>query len=103
MLKDGKLNAYWILCNNNLQTAPNTNNETYPGYRNPANSRGLGCLSDRDHDRRRPDPSRRHVGGKGRRLRQRRAAHAHVASARRCAGEARLTTHQISWRAGAAV
>src|SRR5215211_187070 len=37
MLKDGKLNAYWILCNNNLQTAPNTNNETYPGYRNPAN------------------------------------------------------------------
>ena len=37
MLKDGKLNAYWIMCNNNLQTAPNTNNETYPGYRNPAN------------------------------------------------------------------
>ncbi|CAH2601812.1 periplasmic nitrate reductase subunit NapA [Rhodovastum atsumiense] len=37
MLKDGRLNAYWIQCNNNLQTAPNTNNETYPGYRNPAN------------------------------------------------------------------
>src|SRR6188474_1013054 len=37
MLKDGKLNAYWIMCNNNLQTAPNTNNETYPGYRNSAN------------------------------------------------------------------
>jgi nitrate reductase NapA len=37
MLKDGKLNAYWIQCNNNLQTAPNTNNETYPGYRNPDN------------------------------------------------------------------
>jgi nitrate reductase NapA len=37
MLKDGKLNAYWISTNNNLQTAPNTNNETYPGYRNPAN------------------------------------------------------------------
>jgi nitrate reductase NapA len=37
MLKDGKLNAYWIMCNNNLQTAPNTNTETYPGYRNPAN------------------------------------------------------------------
>lgn len=37
MLKDGKLNAYWIMCNNNLQTAPNTNNETYPGYRNPQN------------------------------------------------------------------
>jgi nitrate reductase (cytochrome) len=37
MLKDGKLNAYWIMCNNNLQTAPNTTNETYPGYRNPLN------------------------------------------------------------------
>jgi nitrate reductase NapA len=37
MLRDGKLNAYWIMCNNNLQTAPNTTNETYPGYRNPAN------------------------------------------------------------------
>ena len=37
MLKDGKLNAYWIMCNNNLQTAPNTSNETYPGYRNPLN------------------------------------------------------------------
>ncbi|WP_448188254.1 periplasmic nitrate reductase subunit alpha [Azospirillum sp. sgz301742] len=37
MLKDGKLNAYWIQVNNNLQTAPNTGQETYPGYRNPAN------------------------------------------------------------------
>jgi nitrate reductase NapA len=37
MLRDGKLNAYWIMCNNNLQTAPNTANETYPGYRNPEN------------------------------------------------------------------
>ncbi|MHB2169343.1 nitrate reductase catalytic subunit NapA [Alsobacter sp. R-9] len=37
MLKDGKLNAYWIMCTNNLQTAPNTTQETYPGYRNPAN------------------------------------------------------------------
>src|SRR5205807_5893958 len=37
MLKDGKLNAYWITTNNNLRTAPNTNNETYPGYRNPQN------------------------------------------------------------------
>ncbi len=35
MLKDGKLNVYWQLCTNNLQTAPNTNNETYRGYRNP--------------------------------------------------------------------
>ncbi|HEY0835079.1 MAG TPA: periplasmic nitrate reductase subunit alpha [Azospirillum sp.] len=37
MLKDGKLNCYWISTNNNLQTAANTANETYPGYRNPAN------------------------------------------------------------------
>ncbi|VAW03038.1 Periplasmic nitrate reductase [hydrothermal vent metagenome] len=37
MLKDGKLNAYWVMCNNNMQAAPNMNEETYPGYRNPAN------------------------------------------------------------------
>ena len=37
MLKDGKLNAYWIQVNNNLQAAANINGETYPGYRNPDN------------------------------------------------------------------
>jgi nitrate reductase NapA len=37
MLKDGKLNAYWIQVNNNLQAAPNCDNETYVGYRNPDN------------------------------------------------------------------
>ena len=37
MLKDGKLNAYWVQCNNNMQAAPNLNEETYPGYRNPDN------------------------------------------------------------------
>ncbi|ODT08799.1 MAG: nitrate reductase catalytic subunit [Kaistia sp. SCN 65-12] len=37
MLKDGKLNFYWIQVNNNLQAAPNDSNETYPGYRNPDN------------------------------------------------------------------
>lgn len=37
MLKDGKLNAYWITTNNNLQAAPNSANETYLGYRNPEN------------------------------------------------------------------
>jgi len=35
MLKDGKLNAYWVMCNNNMQTGPNMNEEAYPGYRNP--------------------------------------------------------------------
>ncbi|WP_026958996.1 nitrate reductase catalytic subunit NapA [Aliagarivorans taiwanensis] len=37
MLKDGKLNAYWVMCNNNMQAAPNINEESLPGYRNPAN------------------------------------------------------------------
>jgi nitrate reductase NapA len=37
MLKDGKLNAYWVQCTNNMQCAPNTNQEGYPGYRNPDN------------------------------------------------------------------
>ncbi|MCW2282263.1 nitrate reductase NapA [Rhodoblastus acidophilus] len=37
MLKDGKLNAYWVLCTNNMQTGANMDGETYPGYRNPDN------------------------------------------------------------------
>jgi nitrate reductase (cytochrome) len=37
MLRDGKLNFYWIQVNNNLQAAPNISQETYPGYRNPEN------------------------------------------------------------------
>jgi nitrate reductase NapA len=37
MLRDGKINAYWVLCNNNMQAAPNMNEETFPGYRNPDN------------------------------------------------------------------
>lgn len=37
MLKDGKLNFYWVQVNNNVQAAPNTSNETYLGYRNPDN------------------------------------------------------------------
>ena len=37
MLKDGKINAYWVMCNNNMQAAANLNNEGYPGYRNPDN------------------------------------------------------------------
>ncbi|MDH5711438.1 MAG: nitrate reductase catalytic subunit NapA [Gammaproteobacteria bacterium] len=37
MLKDGKLNAYWVQCNNNMQAAANMNEEGFPGYRNPAN------------------------------------------------------------------
>ena len=37
MLKDGKLNAYWVQCNNNMQAGANLNEETLPGYRNPKN------------------------------------------------------------------
>jgi len=37
MLKDGKINAYWIQCNNNMQAGPNVMQEILPGYRNPAN------------------------------------------------------------------
>jgi nitrate reductase NapA len=37
MLKDGKLNAYWVQVNNNMQAAANLNEEGLPGYRNPEN------------------------------------------------------------------
>ncbi len=37
MLKDGKLNCYWVQVNNNMQAAANMMGEGLPGYRNPAN------------------------------------------------------------------
>lgn len=37
MLNDGVLNAYWVMCNNNMQAGPNINTERLPGYRNPEN------------------------------------------------------------------
>jgi nitrate reductase NapA len=36
-LKDGKINAYWVQVNNNVQAAANLVEETLPGYRNPDN------------------------------------------------------------------
>ncbi len=36
-MKDGEMNCYWQQCNNNLQAAPNMNDEGYPGWRNPDN------------------------------------------------------------------
>lgn len=36
-LKDGKINAYWVMVNNNAQAAANINEELIPGYRNPDN------------------------------------------------------------------
>ena len=37
MLHDGKLNCFWVQCNNNMQAAANMNEESYPGWRNPDN------------------------------------------------------------------
>ena len=37
MLKDGKLNCYWVQVNNNMQAAANMMGEGLPGYRNPEN------------------------------------------------------------------
>ncbi len=37
MLKDGKLNCYWVQVNNNIQAAANMMGEGLPGYRNPDN------------------------------------------------------------------
>jgi nitrate reductase (cytochrome) len=37
MLKDGKLNVYWVQVNNNMQAAANMMGEGLPGYRNPEN------------------------------------------------------------------
>ena len=83
MLRDGLLNAYWVQVNNNLQAAANTNEEAYPGYRNPEN---FIVVSDAyptvTGAGRRPGAAERDVGGEGRRLRQRRAAHPVLAPAR---------------------
>jgi len=37
MLKDGKINCYWVQVNNNMQAAANMMGEGLPGYRNPEN------------------------------------------------------------------
>ncbi len=36
-LNDGKMNCFWVMCNNNLQVAANFNDESLPGWRNPDN------------------------------------------------------------------
>ncbi|WP_343627700.1 periplasmic nitrate reductase subunit alpha [Roseateles sp.] len=36
-LKDGALNFYWVMVNNNMQAGANLTQEGYPGYRNPEN------------------------------------------------------------------
>ena len=86
MLQDGKLNFYWIQVNNNLQAAPNSTQETYPGYRNPENfivvSDAYPTVTAMAADL---HPAGSDVGREGRRLRQCRAADAFLAPARECA------------------
>ncbi|QNK33749.1 nitrate reductase catalytic subunit NapA [Serratia sp. JUb9] len=36
-LKDGTLNAYWVMCNNNMQAGPSINEERMPGWRDARN------------------------------------------------------------------
>ena len=91
MLKDGKLNFYWIQVNNNLQAAPNSSQRNLS--RLPQSRefhRRLGRLSDRHRDGGRSHPAGSDVGRKGRRLRQRGAAHACLAPARQRAGRGAL-------------
>ena len=91
MLKDGVINAYWVQVNNNLQAAANLNEEGFPGYRNPDNfivvSEAYPTVTAQAADL---DPADRDVGGEGGRLRQRRAAHAVLAPARRRPGRVAL-------------
>ena len=95
MLRDGKLNAYWIMCNNNLQTAPNTDNETYPGYRNPVNfvvvSDPYPTVTAMAADLILPTP----CGWRRRAPRQRRAAHALSGTSWSTPGEARSDLWQL--------
>ena len=36
-LTDGKMNCFWVMCNNNMQAAANMNVESLPGWRRPEN------------------------------------------------------------------
>ncbi|MES9964189.1 MAG: nitrate reductase catalytic subunit NapA [Candidatus Sedimenticola sp. 20ELBAFRAG] len=36
-LKDGKMNCFWVMCNNNMQAAANMNEESLPGWRKEEN------------------------------------------------------------------
>ena len=83
MLKDGKLNFYWIQVNNNLQAAPNCSQRDLSGLPEPGQlHRRLRRLPDRDGDGRRSRSAHGDVGREGRRLWQRRAPHPCLAAAR---------------------
>ena len=84
MLKDGKLNAYWVMVNNNMQAGAEPDAGGAAGVPQSGQlHRRLGGLSDGDRAGRRPDPADGDVGREGRRVRQRGAAHAVLAPARR--------------------
>ena len=84
MLKDGKLNAYWVQVNNNMQAAANLMQEGLSRLPQPGElHRRLRRLSDGHDAGRGPRAARGDVGREGRRLRQRRAAHAVLAPAGR--------------------
>lgn len=36
-MKDGKINVYWQMCNNHMQSGPNSNQERMPAWRDPQN------------------------------------------------------------------
>ncbi len=55
MLKDGKLNFYWVQVNNNVQAAHTTQHETYQGYRNPETSSSSPTSIDDHRYERGPD------------------------------------------------
>ena len=91
MLKDGKLNAYWIHLQQQSPDGAEHQQRDLSGLPQSGElHRCLGPLSHGDHHGGRRYPSNRHVGRKGGRLRQRRAAHAHVAPARQRAGRSPL-------------
>ncbi len=80
MLKDGKLNVYWVQVNNNIQAAAEHEPGGLSGLSQPGElHRGLRRLSHRHLRRCRSRPADGDVGGEGRRLRQCRAAHAFLA------------------------
>ena len=99
MLKDGVLNTYWVQCNNNMQAAPNINEEGFPRLSQPGQFHyRLGPLSDRDRIVGRSDPADGHVGRKGGRIRQCRAPHPVLAPAGQPARRSQirsLATHGV--------
>ena len=96
MLKDGKLNAYWVQVNNNIQAGGQLQRGRASRLSQPGElHRRVRRLSDRHCARRRPHPADRDVGREGRRLRQCRAAHQFWHQLVKAPGEARSDLWQM--------